>query len=407
MVTIYLKKKIMKNSIYIILSFLFIIIFGGCEADLKGPLVKDGIDPQIIKNITVENLPGASKISYTLPNDEDLLYVIATYSTKEGEIKQTKSSVFKNYVLIEGFSEIKEFSVSLRTVDRSNNFSPEVHVKINPLEAPIHEVLRTLKVKSTWGGAQVSLFNEMEKEYVLYTLLKDSITGNWAEYDRLYTQSKNRDFYARGLMPVPTEFAFFLTDKWLNKSDTIFITITPLFEIEFDKSLWKDLALPDDTNKPQYKPLYQLWTPGSTTYFFQDPKIPGIQMPNWITIDLGREYIFGRFKLNQVSHSNTWRYGSCSPRKFEVWVSNNPSTNWNDWTYLASFESIKPSGLPVGQLSADDLAMNANGEEYEFPILEKGYRYMRYKVLETWGNTTNFCALEFTLWGQPYESTNN
>lgn len=397
----------MKNKKFLLIIGILLII--SCSEDFKGPMVNDGNPPQPISNIMVENMPGAAKISYTLPDDNDLLYVIATYTSPQGEQKELKSSVFKNYILIEGFSESKEYTVQLKAVDRGENYSPEVTVRINPLEAPIHEVLRTLKVQSTWGGAYISMFNKLEKEYVLFTLIRDSVSGDWTEYDRLYTQSIERDFYVRGFPPEPVDFAFFLRDKWGNESDTLIETLTPLYEVEFDKSLWKDANLPDDTNQPRYSPTYQLWTGtvGDKTYFFQDNRIPGIALPNWITIDLGKEYIFGRFKIHHVNHSNTWIYGSCTPRIFEIWTANTPTTNWSDWNFMGRFESIKPSGLPVGELTAEDRAKNLEGEDYNFPLIEEGYRYMRFVAIETWGFLNYFCALEFTLWGQPVEQVTN
>ena len=391
---------------YLLISFFSIIfVMIGCKEDEKGPLMKDNTSPKQISNVEVENLAGGAKITYSLPADKDLLYVLATYSTKEGLVKQAKSSVFKSYVILEGFSEAKEYTVSLKTVNRSENYSPEVSVKINPLEAPLHEVLRTIKVEGTWGGAHVSMYNEQKLEYILYTLLKDSITGKWSEYDRLYTSSKNREFYTRGLAPVPTDFAFYLTDKWLNSSDTLFTNITPLYEVEFDKSLWKDLNLPDDSNQADYNygTLNALWTPGPATIFFQDGGVPSMKMPNWVSIDFGKEYVFGRFKLNNYAGHPSWMYGSISPRKFEIWATNTPSTNWAGWTFMGSYESIKPSGLPVGELSEDDIAMSKEGHNFDLPLLDQGFRYFRFKATETWGNTHFFGALEFTMYGQPVE----
>lgn len=391
----------MKNYI---LLFLLGFLLLSCTEDLKGPFVKDATTPGSITNVTVENLPGAAKISYTLPDNNDLLYVIATYTNTAGELIQSKSSVFKNYILLEGFAEMKEFVVTLRTVDRSENFSPEISVRISPLEAPIHKALETVKAEATWGGAHVSLVNEFEQQLVLFSLIRDSVTGNWVEYDRLYTESINGEFFARGFPPEPTDFAFYLRDKWQNESDTLMVNLTPLYEEEFDKSLWKDLNLPDDSNQPKYSPTYQLWTGtvGDKTYFFQNDKLT-ITPPSWISIDLGRKYIFGRYKIHHVNHSNTWIYGSCTPRIFELWVSNAASTNWNDWTFLGRFESIKPSGSPVGTLTAEDRAKNMEGEDYDLPLLNEGFRYVRFVNIETYGMTNTFCALEFTFWGQVVE----
>lgn len=395
------KKVNMKKYVLAILTFLFFIV--GCEKDEKGPLVKNNTIPGLITNIKVENMPGSVKISYDLPEDLDLLYVVATYTTEKGETVQAKSSVFKKYLILEGFAEPKEYTVKLHTVDRSENYSPEVLVKVNPLEAPIHQVFREVKVEETFGGVHISVYNELEAEYILYTLLKDSITGEWFEHDRFYTQSKNRDFYSRGFPSEPTEFAFFLTDKWQKGSDTLFTTLTPIYEIEIVKSDWKDLNLKDDFNEPLYGPLKQLWTPGPTTYFFQNNMSPNLKMPTWISIDLGDRYKFSRFKMNQVSHSATWIYSSCTPLEYEIWVSNEPTTDWMKWTFLGNFRSVKPSGQPIGSNTEDDLEANKMGEEHDLLPVNDFFRYVRFKVNETWSGVPYFCALELTFWGQSLE----
>src|SRR5699024_5816050 len=145
------------------------------------------------------------------------------------------------------------------------------------------------------------------------------------------------------------------------------------------------------------------WTPGDRTYFFQStkehPDLAGL--PNWVTIDFGKRYILGRMKLFMVKHASTWQYGSCSVKKFEIWGSNNPSTDWNDWNLLGKFESHRPSGRSVGEPLTDaDLTQLEEGEDFTFPPLAESYRYIRFKVIETWGHKNYFCSLELSFWGQ-------
>lgn len=399
----------MKKYLLIILS-LFLFVMVSCKEDEKGPLIKEGEIPAPVTNIKVENLPGGAKVTYTLPNDVNLLYVIASYTNEKGDIIQNKASVFKDFLMLEGFTEEKEYIISLQTVNRSENHSPEVRVKINPLEPPIYEVFRSMKVQRAFGGAHVYLKNELEKEYVIYSLMRDSITGEWYEHDRLYTSSPEREFNVRGanntsLDTIPTDFAFYLTDRWRTYSDTLFATVTPIYEIEVDKSLWKDANLEDDFNNPLYGPLSELWTPGPRTYFFQNEKGLDVSTPNWVTIDLGAKYILGRFKINGVSHGPGWMFQGSAIRFFEVFGSNTPTTDWAEWTSLGEFEYNKPSGLPIGQLSEDDIAYNDEGPDFILKQLDEGFRYFRFVNIETWGLTKTFSALEFTLFGAPY--TNN
>jgi len=385
-------------GIIVLLGLLFMF---SCKETSHGPLV-DGVGvPGHLSSIKVENLPGAAKISYALPSDSKFLYVLAEYKDDRGIVHTVKSSNYKNYVLLEGFGTESEYTVNLYTVGKSEDRGEPNQVTIKPLKAPVHSTFETLSIVETFGGVGVNFTNKFGSEFIVYTMFKDE-NGEWVDRDLFYSAAESNQYAVRNFAPEPTEFGFYIIDKWKNRSDTLVATLVPLYEEELDKSLWKDVALLDDFNEPRYSPLYQLWTPGATTYFFQDSRVlEKTGMPTWVTIDFGREYILGRMKINQVSHSNTWRFGSCTPRVFEIWGTNNPTTNWEDWDNLGEYESIKPSGTPVGApLTDDDLRVNAEGESYDLPISDKSYRYIRYKVLETWGGVNYFCLLELTFWGQ-------
>jgi hypothetical protein len=63
-------------------------------------------------------------------------------------------------------------------------------------------------------------------------------------------------------------------------------------------------------------------------------------------------------------------------------------------------ESIKPSGLPEGQLSDEDVALVAAGEEFTCPAEAPASRYLRIKVLENWSNGDFFHIMEMAVYGQ-------
>lgn len=389
--------------IQILIVALLVIFVAGCTADSNEPLVGGFGVPEQVRNVQVENLPGAAKVYYSLPNDRGLSYVQAEYTNTVGERVAVNSSSFKNYILLEGFGAEKDYQIELYSVSKSEERSAPVSVTIHPTTPPVQLSKETLNVFATFGGVGLSYENMFKQEFVLFTLIKNE-EGQWVEYDRAYTEgtTESINFSVRRLLPEAYDFAFYLRDKWKNHSDTLFLNLTPLYEEELDKSLWKDAALIDDANvPPRYSPLYQLWTPGTNTYFFQDNREAGWRgLPNWVTIDLGKEYILGRMKSHQVNHAATWQYGSCSPRLFEIWGSNEATTDWSKWTLLGDFEVMKPSGQPVGSNTSDDLALATAGHDFEFALTENSYRYIRYRVKETWGRLDYWCLLELTFWGQ-------
>ena len=86
--------------------------------------------------MNVKNIPGGAILSYTLPDDEDLLYVKAVYNLKEG-LAEAKSSLYTDTIKVVGFGDMEPREVSLIAVDRSRNESAPVKVTVNPEEPPV------------------------------------------------------------------------------------------------------------------------------------------------------------------------------------------------------------------------------------------------------------------------------
>jgi len=373
-----------------------------CNQEKLGPLVAQDGQPNILSNITVENTNGGAKISYTLPEDPDLLYVTATYTVNSGVERTVKSSVFKNYITLEGFSTTDEREITLYTVNRAENRSDPMRVKIQPLTSPLEVTFGTLEATGDFGGVNLKFVNETETEFVFYTLTKGE-NGAWGIYDRLYSSAKERDYSIRGLDAVPQEFAFVLQDKWQNRSDTLFKTITPLYEEKLNKALWKHYPLDNDVpHEPNL--ISNLWSETNANVSIR--AFPGIELPNWITIDLGQTAVLGRMKMHAINATTSnyqWFYSAGSPRIFEIWGSNDPALDgsWDSWTLLDRFESIKPSGLPVGSRNAEDIAAGLAGEDHKFSNYDNAYRYIRFVLVNTWGSGPLLQMQELTFWGEP------
>lgn len=76
-----------------------------------------------------------------------------------------------------------------------------------------------------------------------------------------------------------------------------------------------------------------------------------------------------------------------------------PSGSWDDWVFLMECNSYKPSGDgPVTQ--EDHLYATSTGEDFIFPEGIPPVRYLRFKILETWGFLDYHYIQEVTFWGQ-------
>ena len=74
--------------------------------------------------------------------------------------------------------------------------------------------------------------------------------------------------------------------------------------------------------------------------------------------------------------------------------------DWSVWTKIMDCEGVKPSGLPVGEYSAEDLAYAKAGEEFICSPDMPAVRFLRFKVTENWsgGDFIHFNELE--IYGQ-------
>jgi hypothetical protein len=167
----------------------------------------------------------------------------------------------------------------------------------------------------------------------------------------------------------------------------------PVYEQQLDKSKFKEYILPGDAREAYGWKMSNLWNEDYNPNGFATTE----GMPQWFTFDLGTSASINRFKTWQ---SNDRLYRAENVRKFEVWGSNAPNADgsWTSWTKLMDGESLKPSGLPGTESNVIDEVYARAGEEFILPAGLPKLRYIRIKVLETWGGAKFITMGELTFW---------
>lgn len=394
----------MKHTIKLVVLLAF--LFAGCKEEMNKPLVSGKGAPGGLKELKVENIPGGAKISYVLPGDPDLLYVEAIYSSRNGEERFSRSSLYNNFIQIEGFADTREYEIKLYAVNKSENKSEAASVKIQPKTPPILELFNSLMVKEDFGGVNIQFVNSLGKEFTINTLRKEG-NGTWSRIDRLYTAAKSRDYSIRGMEAVEREFGFYITDAYMNISDTLYQKITPLYEEILDKKLWKRGNLLSDFYTATYptgtaipREVEKIWDDkhGQYDYYIQSAVAP--PLPHWFTIDLGKKMRLSRMLTQQYEGIADYMYSLGNPREYEIWGSNELQDDWSHWTKLLTCVSVKPSGLPLGTRTPEDVEYAKSGESYSFPLDAPPVRYIRFVLKKTWANTNSLLLDEITFWGQ-------
>lgn len=386
------------------IKYLLILLIGtvsSCKEEVAKPLDSGKGAPANVSGIIVENLPGAAKITYRLPVDEKLLYVKAECMIN-GTLTEVKASAYTNEILIEGFGKTGEQEVKLYAVSQSEKISEPLIVKVNPLTPPYENTFRSFDLRPTFGGANVSFENPGEANLVIEILAQND-AGEWKTAETYYTKKVNGIFSARGFDPVKRKFAVYVRDRWNNYSDTLTKELVPIFEKELDKKKFQEIHLPTDQYSAFSWNMPYLWDgiivnntnidkPGFHTS-------PNGEWPQWFTFSLGVKAKLSRFKFWQ---RGSWvAFTDRNIKKFEIWGSNNPAQDgsWDSWTKLMDGESVKPSGLPMGQQSPEDLALVGAGEEFVFPENIPDVKYIRIKVLQTWSGAKSFYVMQVGFWG--------
>ncbi len=389
------------------------VLLAGCQqARIVGPIDKNGSAPDPVSNIQVVNLHGGAKISYSLPKSAGLFYVEADYEIRPGVKEQTKSSYYNNFLVIQGFGDTSKHEIKLYTVSRGGDKSQPVVVTVEPLVSPVQQAYSTLDYIPDFGGIHGSFQNPDMANLVVSVMIRDS-TGAWQDYDKYYSSIVDNGFAVRGLPPVPTTFGLFVRDQWDNHSDTLIKKFTPIYEVQLDKSKFKDMSAYLPGTPAVYSGSYtmiKMWNDNINDFFHttQD-RDKGAGFPLHFAFDLGSKAKLSRMKI--WPRQGSWAYTHGNVKDMEIWGTNEDPGKWspfsfNGWTKLGEYHCFKPSGSPVGTNTEADIELSVEGQEAEFSINNPPVRYIMFNVIDSWSDPANSPAgfvhiAEVTFWGQP------
>jgi len=389
----------MKNFIYYIITCLPLIL--ACEMDERGQFPVDGIPPGQVTDVRVENLPGGATIHYTIPSDEDLLYVKAIYERKPGEIVEQKASAYASQLSIEGIGKSREMKVLLVAGDRSQNESEPVEVKVNPMDAVIYTILDSIKVSNDFGGVRLNWKNEMEADVVITVSTVDEL-NEWVAVESFYTNVKVGSGNVRGFESTERLFGVSIRDRWDNVTDTLKGYFTPLYEERIHPEdgfrRWNPPGIEYSHHSETYS-LEKLWDDNPSTFYLV--RAPAI--PYSFTFDIGRVVKFSRIKQYQRLHEPTYAYTDQNVEAFELWGAPTAQGLSDDyesgWVKLGEYTVEKPSGLPLGELTDEDISAAQAGHDFNVDPNAPPVRYIRYVITKNWSNNTINSIAELQFWG--------
>lgn len=383
----------MKN--YFLLLAVLVFIAFACKDEPVGQQPTDDVVPGAISNVKVQNTPGGAILTYKLPTDEDLLYIKAVFNLKDGLKSESRASMYTDTLRVAGFGDMLPREVTLIAVDRSRNESAPVKVTINPLEPSVITIGKTLYLVADFGGVH-AYWDNMTRAEVSVVLLKEDNNKEYVPIQTFYSTMAVGEGAKRGMDTIPAKFGVYVQDRWSNRSDIKYFTVTPIYETKFDRLKFRELKLPNDEPSAWGWVMPRLWDNTIGDQGFHTGNGTG-RWPHAFTIDLG---VTGKIsRIIEWQRQGTYFYMHGNLKKFEVYGSEtlDPTGNWDSWKLLMTCNSIKPSGLPVGQVSAEDKAWASAGEEFINSPMNPKVRYIRIKALQSWsdGDFLHISELQF------------
>ncbi|GAA4307091.1 DUF5000 domain-containing lipoprotein [Mucilaginibacter gynuensis] len=407
-------KNIKNYSLQVLIGLLMIGI-ASCKRNdgyNTGPISNDGTKPGVVTNIKVDNFNGGANITYDLPNSDNILYVLAKYHINDKASRETKSSYYKDTVVVNGFKASQDYDVTLYTVSRANVMSDPITVKVHP-ETPVYQLVRpSVAITPDFGGVNVKALNPLRKEIGIIVVAYDDVTKTLEVQDQHFTKTDTIDYSLRGYNTDARDFGVYVTDQWGNISDTLKANLNPLFEEMLDKSKFFNFPLPTDA------PLYSgggwivrnLWD-GNTGEpgWHTDGSTP----PFTCTFGVGPTYKLSRFVMWE--RSGTWSYGHGNPRDFSIWGSNANSPAdarlplqapvgavVGDWINMANYHfPDPPSGFPPTAITPADIDFVTKGVNFNVPFNAPSVKFIRVSVARTWSGGDFAHILEFSFYGKP------
>jgi hypothetical protein len=387
--------KEMKNTVLILT--LIALALAGCKEDPVGQQPLDSVRPGEVTQVTVKNIPGGAVLYYVPPRDEDLLYVKAIYKLNDGLESETRASLYTDSLVIQGFGDTADRDVDVIAVDRSRNESAPVKVGIAPLEAPVVTIGATLDLLPDFGGVHAYWDNPTRSE-ISIVLLREDHNKEYVPLETFYSSARVGDGAKREMDTITANFAVYVQDRWQNRSEKKYYTLTPIFETRLDRNKFKVVELTGDAGAAGGWPKTNMWNDQFGDNGYSSPANSGI-WPHSFTMDLGVLAKMSRVRIFQ--RLGPYIYAEGNPRKFEVWGCEtlDPSGSWDNWTKLMDCTSIKPSGQPINQNSAEDIDRATNGEDFISPPTNPKVRYLRFRVSQTWAGGDNFQISELQIFG--------
>jgi len=395
-----MKKQL--NKAVLFLLFIFVTIISCSENENI-----DTTPPGILSNISVMPTNGGGIISYTLPSDDDILYVKAVYTNSQGEEVFRVSSKHNTSVEVNGLSQLTPVSVKLFVVDMNENISETIAIDFTPLKSFIFFVQESIQINPDLGGVKITWENIASKTIFVYVHI---LEGADEDIRILSSNNAQESIFIRGLAPSEITISTKVEDFDGNITELEEKgKYTPLFEEKIDKSTWT-LVSGQSINGNAYEgKTVNFWddvvdtveTDADNSYFIatRDNNGGSLNFPLDIVIDLHKNVKMQRFIVWQRAYwyqggGITYHYQEENIKSFNLYASSDAQT----WSLMGEFDIGDPRN-GAGEIPATAFQEAIDGHEFSLENTSEAFRYLKFQITSNYGSTQITVGSEITLFG--------
>ena len=395
-----MKKQLNKAVLFLLFIFAAIISCSDHE-DL------DTSPPGVLSNVSVTPTNGGGIISYTLPSDDDILYVKAVYTNSQGEEVFRVSSKHNTSVEITGLSQLTPVNVKLFVVDLNENVSETVSIDFTPLKSFIFFVQESIQISPDLGGVKITWENIASKTVFVYVHI---LEGADEVIRILSSNNAQESIFIRGLAPSEISISTKVEDFDGNITELEEKgRYTPLFEEKIDKSTWT-LVSGQSINGNAYEgKTVNFWddvvdtveTDADNSYFIatRDNNGGSLNFPLDIVIDFNKNVKIQRFIVWQRAYwyqggGVTYHYQEENIKSFNLYASSDAQT----WNLLGEFDIGDPRNA-AGEIPATAFQEAIDGHEFSLQNTSEAFRYLKFQITSNYGSTQITVGSEITLFG--------
>lgn len=381
--------------IFLVLCLTFSYLFIACDSmeDINRIYSEKEEKVYLGKVDSIKTFAGLNKIKITwyISSDPRIKNTIVYWNMRQDSIvkpfNREKSGVQKDSIIIENLSGSNYYFEFRNVNDRgeSSLFSSATGTTLGKkhLESLKNRTPTSIEYDAETFNTTVVLSPTIPEDFLVYSELK-YLDKDGKEVSLII----DRDSISFIMENVPRRGKFQLRS---------------VFSVGFDNEIFYSNYDSYDVPAPELKTGFTRWNPPGIPYkdYYWAYSIEKMwdddidtfylvvveDLPYSFTFDLGRNLYVESIKLFQRQDIP---FDIQNLKEFQVWGSDSPdvTNDFDGWTKLGDFEVIKPSGLPLGQNTAEDLAAAAAGHLFPVDSELPPVRYIRVVVQSCWLWTT-------------------